>query len=127
VNWSFVGGAKFSSDWIEGNSPAIALTPPYQYKEIEFVASEDILKSADVRMVSIRVKHDFFGREVSETINLMPDRGEFSAKRLFAVPPDKESINYVLTWTLKNKKKLTSGNLTSDETVIFCDEIPESQ
>jgi hypothetical protein len=125
VNWSFVGGAKFSSDWIETNSPAIALTPPYQYKEIEFVASEDTLQSANVRMVSIRVKHDFFGREVSETINLLPDRGEFSAKRIFAVPPDKDSINYVLTWTLKNKKKLTSGNLTSDETVIFCDEIPE--
>lgn len=131
ADWSFVGGANFSSGWVTTDSPAIALTPPYQYKEIEFIASENILREHDVRMVSIRVKHDFFGREVSETINLLPDRGEFSAQRIFAVPPDKEAIEYNITWTLNkpnkdNRKKLVSGSRSSDDTVIFCDELPET-
>ena len=129
ADWSFVGGAKFSSGWLSGDSPAIALTPPYQYKEIEFIASEDLLQEADVRLVSIRVEHDFFGRAVKETINLIPSRGEFSAQRIFAVPPGKESIDYTITWTLNNanannRRRLSSGKLTTEDTIIFADEVP---
>jgi len=59
----------------------------------------------------------------------LPARGEYSAQRIFAVPPGKEIIEYNITWTLNkpnkdNRKKLVSGNLSSDETVIFCDELP---
>lgn len=124
ADWSFVGGATYSSGWIETDTPAVALTPPYQYKEIEFVSSEDILRDADVRLVSIRVTHDFFGREVRETINLLPGRGEFSARRIFAVPPGKETLQYTITWTLNDRKKISSGRMETDDTVIFCDEIP---
>ncbi len=119
-----MGGATYSSGWIETDTPAVALTPPYQYKEIEFVSSEDILRDADVRLVSIRVTHDFFGREVRETINLLPGRGEFSARRIFAVPPGKETLQYTITWTLNDRKKISSGRMETDDTVIFCDEIP---
>lgn len=124
TDWSFVGGAAYSSDWIETDAAAITLTPPYQYREIEFIASPDTLNEANVRMVSIRVKHDFFGKAVSETINLLPGRQEFTAKRIFAVPPDRDSIEYVITWTLTDRRKVTSGPLSSDETIIFCDELP---
>ena len=126
ADWSFVGGASFSEGWQQSDSAAIALTPPYQYREIEFVTSADILKEENVRLVSVRVKHDFFGRTVSETINLIPSREQYNATRIFAVPPGKDSIEYIITWTLNDKRKISSGTLTSDETVIFCDEIPSS-
>lgn len=126
ADWSFVGGAQFSNGWQAGSAAAITLTPPYQYREVEFVASQDILEAENVRLVSIRVKHDFFGKPVKETINLIPSRGQFNATRVFAVPPDKDSIEYTITWTLNDKRKFSAGPLTSDETVIFCDEIPTS-
>jgi len=124
ADWSFVGGAKYSSGWQEGNSAAISLTPPYQYREVEFVSSPDILAQEDVRMVSVRVKHDFFGREVKETINLIPSRNQFNATRVFAVPPDRESLEYTITWSLNDRRKISSGAISTDETVIFCDELP---
>lgn len=126
ADWSFVGGAQFSKGWQQGSSAAITLTPPYRYREIEFVTSPEILKEENVRLVSVRVKHDFFGSSVKETINLIPSREQFNATRIFAVPPDDELIEYTITWTLNDKRKVTSGILTSDETVIFCDEIPKS-
>ncbi len=126
ADWSFVGGAQYSEGWQQSSGAAIALTPPYHYREIEFITSPEILSEENVRLVSIRVKHDFFGRSVKETINLIPSRDQFNATRIFAVPPDNDSIEYTITWTLNDKRRFSSGPLTSDETVIFCDEIPES-
>jgi hypothetical protein len=127
ADWSFIGGAQQSSGWLETDSTAIALSPPYQYREVEFITSPDILAEADVRLVTIRVKHDFFGHQVKETINLLPSRNQFSAQRIFAVPPSSDLIEYVITWTLNSRKKITSGILSSNETIIFCDELPPSQ
>ena len=125
ADWSFVGGANHSSGWKDYDGAAITLTPPYQYREIEFVSSPDILSEEGVRLVSVRVKHDFFGRTVTETINLIPSRDQFNAVRVFAIPPGDGSIEYTITWTLKDKRKISSGKMISDETVIFCDELPE--
>ncbi len=125
ADWSFVGGAVHSSGWVDYDSAAISLTPPYRYREIEFVTSADILKQEDVRLVAVRVKHDFFGRPVSETINLIPSREQYHATRVFAVPPDADSLEYSITWTLNDRRKINSGSLQSDETVIFCDELPK--
>lgn len=124
ADWSFVGGAKHSSGWVDYDSAAISLTPPYQYREVEFVTSPDILQQEDIRLVSVRVKHDFFGRPVSETINLIPGRDQYNASRVFAVPPNADSLEYSITWTLNDRRKINSGVLQSDETVIFCDELP---
>jgi hypothetical protein len=126
ADWSFVGGVKYSTDWMSTDSAAITLTPPYQYREVEFVTSPDILSEADVRMVSVRVTHEFFGREVSETINILPSRQEYTVKKVFAVPPGKDSIDYKITWTLNDRRKIRSDKLSSDEAIIFCDEIPQA-
>ena len=85
-----------------------------------------MLAAADVRLVSVRVTHDFFGRTVSETINLIPSRDQFSTRRVFAIPPGEGAIEYVITWTLNDKRRISSGKLRTDETIIFCDELPSS-
>lgn len=126
ADWSFVGGAKHSQDWTTTDSAALALTPPYQYREIEFISSPDLLEAADVRLVSVRVTHDFFGRTVSETINLIPSRDQFSERRVFAIPPGEGAIEYVITWTLNDKRRISSGKMRTNETIIFCDELPGS-
>ena len=126
VDWSFVGGASYSTDWVKTDQAAITLTPPYQYRKVEFLASAETLKQENVRLVTIRVRHDFFGRQVNETINLIPARNQNSVEREFAVPPNQKDLEYEITWTLKDKRKISSGTLKSDETIIFCDELPSS-
>lgn len=124
VDWSFIGGARYSMDWTRTDQAAISLTPPYQFRKVEFMANPDILEKENVRLVTIRVRHDFFGRQVKETINLLPSRQQNSVEREFAVPPDQKELEYEITWTLKDKRKISSGTLKSDETIIFCDELP---
>ncbi len=124
ATWSFVGGSTFDTGWIEGDTGAISLTPPYQYREIEFIADPQLLEEANVRMVTVRVSHDFFGRRVRENINLVPMRNELSAQRFFAIPPGDDGIDYVITWTRKDHSKVSSGPAHSTDSIIFCDEVP---
>ena len=124
TDWSFLGGASFTTDWQTGNTAALSLTPPYQYREVKFVASPNILEENNVRNVSIRVAHDFFGKTNYETLNLTPSENKFNEIRVFAVPPENDSIEYFITWTLKDRQKITSGKLNTTETIIFCDELP---
>lgn len=127
ADWSFVGGAQHSSGWLDSSNASVALTPPYQYRKVEFIADPTILQQENVRMVSIRVRHDFFGREVKDTINLIPSRNQFAAIKEFAVPPGNDELEYIITWTMHDRRKLTSGVLRSEDSVIFCDELPVTE
>ncbi len=124
VAWLFIGGGQFVQDWREASEPAISLVPPYEYRKIEFVADPNTLKRRQVRAATVRSWHSFFGKEVHETINLIPAQDLFSVVREFAVPPGNRSIEYEITWTLNDGRKLNSGRRKSDDTIIFCDELP---
>lgn len=124
VIWSFVGGSNYTEEWRVGDISAVTLTPPYEYRKVEFIADEETFKEKNVRLATIRVWHNFFGKKVRETINLMPGRSIYSVTREFAVPSGSERIEYEITWTLKDGSKLNSGKMSTDDAVIFCDEIP---
>ncbi len=124
TDWSFVGGSRHAGEWQKSSDSHVSLIPPFRYQEVEFLTSEENLTAANVRLVTIKVKHKFFGREVKETINLIPGRKRFSVKRNFAMPFDHNFLEYEVTWTLNDHSKIKSGILTSEGGVIFCDELP---
>ncbi len=124
IAWSFVGGSKFIQEWQVGDAPAVTLTPPYEYRQVEFIADEETFRRKNVRLATIRVWHNFFGKKVKETINLIPGRRIYSATREFAVPAGKDMIEYEITWKLNDGRKINSGRLRTDDAVVFCDELP---
>jgi hypothetical protein len=124
VTWSFLGGKTYSRKGIKGTNAAVALTPPYQYREVEFVADPARLAAENVRLVSIHATHDFFGKTVNETINLVPAMNRLSEVRHFAVPDESKGLSYQITWTLNDQRRVASEPRTSDDVVIFCDELP---
>lgn len=124
IAWSFVGGSEFIQEWRVGDAPAVTLTPPYEYRQVEFIADEETFRRKNVRLATIRVWHNFFGKKVKETINLIPGRRIYSATREFAVPAGKDMIEYEITWKLNDGRKINSGRLRTDDAVVFCDELP---
>lgn len=124
IDWSFIGGAQHSSGWQSGNSAAIALTPPYQYREFKFVASPNIVSDQKIRNITVRVAHDFFGTRKTDVFSLGPVDERYKEEKIFAVPPGTEMIDYTITWRMQDKTVLSSGKQTTDEAVIFCDELP---
>jgi hypothetical protein len=124
VTWSFLGGKSHSIKNLKGHNAAVALTPPYQYREVEFVADPARLAAGDVRLVSVRATHDFFGKSVSETINLVPAMSRLSEVRQFAVPDVSSGLSYQVTWTLNDQRRIVSQPQSTEDSVIFCDELP---
>jgi hypothetical protein len=124
VVWSFQGGKTYEERNANSQTAGLALTPPFRYKKIEFAADPGKLAANGVRMVSVRVSHDFFGRTVGETINLIPDRGRYSEMREFAAPENNPAISYQITWALDDGRKITSEEMTSSDDLIYCDEMP---
>lgn len=123
IAWSFIGGASYIQPETESTIPAVTITPPYQFKSIEFMADQAVFKQKEVRLATIRVWHDFFGRKVKEVINLNPVANVYSVSKEFAVPYNKDSIEYEITWTLQNGKRYSSGRISTDSAVVFCDEL----
>lgn len=123
IAWSFIGGASYETKEKHTTVPAVAITPPYEYKSIEFTADRNMLAQKQVRLATVRVWHDFFGRKVKEVINIIPASNVFSVTKEFAVPFNDDKIAYEITWTLKNGKRYSSGKMSSDSAVIFCDEV----
>lgn len=123
VAWSFIGGARHRESGTTSDS-AFTLSAPYQYREVRFIADRDTLAANDVKLVTVRVSHDFYGRPRSETITLGRGMDSFSETREFAVPPGDDSLTYNITWRMEDDSKKQSGDRTSDEQIIWVDEMP---
>ena len=124
VVWNFQGGAKHIVSDTQSD-PVVILVPPYQYRRVEFEADEDILPS-DVRRVTIRTKHKFFGKEVRETINLRPRKGIYTDTREFAVPPGNDTLDYQITWEFTDGRRQVSEWLNSTDNIVSCDILPST-
>jgi hypothetical protein len=123
VTWSFIGGARHQESGTTSDS-AFTLSAPYQYREVRFLADRDTLESAGVKLVTVRVSHDFYGRPRTETITLGPGMDSYSETREFAVPPGDANLDYNITWRMEDDSKLQSGDRFSDEQIIWVDEMP---
>lgn len=123
VVWSFIGGAKHRESGRSTDS-AFTLSAPYQYRQVKFIADRDTLNRKNVKLVTVRVTHDFYGRTRSETITLGRGMGTYSETREFAIPPGDDSLKYTITWRMEDDRKIRSGDRFSNEQIIWVDEMP---
>jgi hypothetical protein len=121
VVWSFIGGARHQEQGRSTDS-AFTLAAPYQYRQVNFMADRDTLRARRVKLATVRVTHDFYGRRRTETITLGPVIDRYSETREFAVPPGDGGLKYNITWRLEDDSKIESGERASDEQVIWVDE-----
>jgi hypothetical protein len=86
------------------------------------LVDRDTLARNRVKLATVRVTHDLYGRRRTETIALGPGIDSYQETREFAVPPDGGALSYNITWRLEDDSKIDSGPRSSDEPVIWVDE-----
>jgi len=123
VVWSFIGGARHREAGRSSDS-AFTLSAPYQYRNVRFIADRETLSANGVKLVTVRVSHDFYGRRRTETITLGRGMDTYSETREFAVPPGDDKLKYNITWRMDDDSKKQSGDRSSDEQIIWVDEMP---
>ncbi len=128
VSWSFLGGAKRTDGPIESTDRAHSLVPPFEFEDVTFRASAERLEEAGVRLVSITLWYDFFGRKRRERLELVPEEGLLRAATPIPVPVDTNdptTIEYEIVWTLEDDSRVRLERSTAQPGTIFCDRLPE--
>jgi hypothetical protein len=121
---SFFGGNTVQDPWREATEGAINLAPPYQRRSVELQADADMLKDAQVRLVTVKVHYDLAGAEQVRQASLNPSKGQLSEKIEFMLPGEEYDYEYEIIWRLTGNRTVASGRQTSSEAVLFVDEVP---
>jgi hypothetical protein len=129
VSWSFLGGAKRMVGPIETTDRAHSLVPPFEFEDVSFRANRERLSEAGVRLVSITLWYDFFGRQRRERLELSPETDVLSASTPVPVPLQGISaptIDYEIVWTMNDDRRIKLERRTAEPGTIFCDRLPDS-
>lgn len=123
AQYNFLGGKTYQTDWKEQNNSMINLFVPYNRKVIKVEADKEILKSANVRAVSIRITYPFFDESKTLDFTVRPD-DDLSQKYFdITLPAGRYEYDYSIRWRMKdNSEKLLTGK--NDNELLFIDVIP---
>lgn len=123
AQYNFLGGKTFQTDWKQQNNSMINLFVPYSRKMIKVEADKDILRSANVRAVSVRISYPFLGEIKTLDFTVKPD-DDLSQKYFdITLPAGQYEYDYTIRWRLKdNTEKVATGK--NDNELLFIDVIP---
>ena len=123
--WSFFGGTTIESDWIKSNAGAMALAPPFLPRQIDIEADPEVVNTAGVRSIDVKLYYKIGNQEQNKTITMLPSKQEFSKMITIVLPKNETGFDYEVSWLLKGNIKKTAPRTASTSSVIFVDEIPE--
>jgi len=125
VVWSFFGGAVYEQPWTTTDDFMISVSPPTKYRTIRFEADPEMLRDENVRHVDATIRYTLFGTPWSKRV-ILRSRDEAPEKEVEYVHLDGDyDYEYELSWRLRGNKKVETGPLAGDDTIIYCDELPE--
>lgn len=123
AQYNFLGGKTYQTDWKEQNNSMINLFVPYSRKVIKVEADKEILKSANVRAVSVRITYPFL--DESKTLDFIVRPDDDLSQKYFDItlPAGRYEYDYSIRWRMKdNSEKLLTGK--NDNELLFIDVIP---
>jgi hypothetical protein len=128
VQWSFFGGTTIEEKPKKTTFGAISLTPPLQKRTIDFRADPAFLEN--VRAILVNLYFDIGGREEVKQVSLTSATNFVAQKVDFIFPPNQVEYDYEITWRIRDEtgksKTVSSGRQTTNDTILFVDEIPEN-
>lgn len=126
VRWSFFGGAEYEEPWRTTDDYMISVSPPTRYRTIRFEADPGELADLNVRHVEATMYYTLFGKPFTEQVTLQA-RDEAPEKEIeYVCLADDFNYEYELAWRLRGNKRIESGRQKTNETIIYCDELPET-
>jgi len=127
VRWSFFGGAVYEEPWRTTDDYMITVAPPTQYRTLRLEADPEELQDQKVRHVEATIHYTLFGKPFSERVTLRA-RDEAPEQEIEYVHAAGDyGYEYELAWHLRGNKKVRTGRLEGDDTILYCDELPEEE
>ncbi|NKB25296.1 MAG: hypothetical protein GKR87_13150 [Kiritimatiellae bacterium] len=74
TRWSFKGGGKYQTDWIQTDAPMIDVYAPYERRRIECLGDPERFREKGVRAVVVKVTYDFFGSKQPQQLVIKPEQ-----------------------------------------------------
>lgn len=124
TEWSFFGDHRVEVPWRAAVGGAINLAPPYQRRQVTFEADPGRLADAGVRAVTVRLFYRTGESEGIRQATLNPATGQLSAQLEFLAPADRWDYEYEVSWRLSGNRTVSSGRLTSSDSLQLVDELP---
>lgn len=128
IQWSFFGGKTIEEPPKKTTFGAISLVPPLQRRTIDFRADPAFLEG--VRAILITLYFNLGDREEVKQVSMSSTNNFISQKVDFIFPPNQVEYDYEITWRIRDEsgksKTITSGRRTTNDTILFVDEIPEN-
>lgn len=126
ASWSFFGGSSVEGPWQRAETGAINLVPPYQIRQVSLEADPELIAEAGVRSITVRVYYTLGDQERVKQLSLNASRDVLSGQVEFMLPADQYEYDYEITWRLRGNRTVSSGRQTTNEAILFVDELPES-
>jgi hypothetical protein len=124
TTWSFFGGKEQIQPWKKANAGAINLAPPFQKRTVDLQADPDVIATAGVRSITVKLFYKLGDTEQVKTVTLNASKGQLSEKIDFILPADTVNYDYQIDWRLKGNRVLTSGRKTGSDAILFVDDLP---
>ena len=124
TTWSFFGGKEQIQPWKKANAGAINLAPPFQKHTVDLQADPDVIATAGVRSITVKLFYKLGDTEQVKTVTLNASKGQLSEKIDFILPADTVNYDYQIDWRLKGNRVLTSGRKTASDAILFVDDLP---
>jgi hypothetical protein len=129
VQWSFFGGKTIQEDRKTTTFGAISLVPPLQRRTIELRADPAFLPG--VRAILIDLYFKWGDSEEIKQVTMSSSNNFLPQKVEFIFPPNQVEYDYEISWRIRDEngksKTIRSGRKTTNDTILFVDEIPENE
>lgn len=127
TDWQFQGGAKLRTQWDTTAAAMINLFTPFRRKKIELEGDPELLKSAGVRAITVKINYPFFEgeKQESQTIKASEKFATDSKNFEITLPLNHDQVDYKIIWFKEDGAKLiTTGE--DEMGLIFIDELPDT-
>ncbi|WNJ19648.1 hypothetical protein [Pontibacter sp. G13] len=125
VNWSFFGGHEIVQPIQTNTFSAINLKPPLERRTLTFESDPDYLKDQGVRAIQVTIYYTVGETEQIKQVSLNTFRNEYSKTLDILLPEGVYDYDYEIVWRKRGNGSISSGRLTSNESILFVDEVPD--
>ena len=125
VLWSFHGGHTVEIPWQTATFDAVNVASPLVRRQIDLEVDPGIAEDEGMRLVTVQVYYNLGDQEKSVRATLRPSRQQLSASVHYIAPVDAFDYQYDVSWRLQGNRSVSLERTTSNEAVLFVDELPE--
>lgn len=122
--WSFFGGRQVEQPWRAAQDPAIPLMPPFKRRLVSVEADPQLVDTAAVRAISIKVYYETGSGEQVRQITLNTFKKVLSGEVAFMVPWNEPEYGYEVLYHLRGDQTVSSGRRRSSSDALILDELP---